>query len=234
MAKAKAQTHSNNPDAEITAISKVYDALSDLDTAAQSRVIRYVTRRLALADVFERNEDNMQDEDLSTPHQSIRFRAEPDQPLVEAVALREGATRRNATPGDDSLEEGISPVALKWMKRSDISAEKLSRFFTIGVDEIDLVAKKVPGKNKAEKFRSVLLLKGVAAYLGTGMAKIDHKTLKQAAGDYGADPRNNLTTYVKNMSAAVSGTAATGYTLTARGLTEARELILEMIEGKSK
>ncbi len=50
--------------------------------------------------------------------------------------------------------------------RNGLTAKGLSGVFSLGVDEIDLIAKNVPGKSKTDRTHSVLLLKGVAAYLG--------------------------------------------------------------------
>jgi hypothetical protein len=232
-AKGKKDIRSPEADAEIMAMSRIYDALDGLDSTAQSRVIRYVAGRLGLSEVMERGEDSV-GEAFRTRRTTIEPKQEPEVDAQLSRSASERANGRGAAPGEDeSLEMGLSPVALKWMKRGDISSDKIAKFFTIGVEEIDLVAKDVPGKNKAEKFRSVMLLKGVASYLGSGQPKVDHKALKEAAGHYRADPGKNVTTYIKNMGAEVSGTAATGYTLTPRGLAEAQELIRSMIDGKA-
>ena len=87
--------------------------------------------------------------------------------------------------------EGVSPVALKWIARNKLDPSQLGAAFSLGVDEIDLVAQKVPGKNKKDqrsflKMRSVFLLDGIAAYLGTGVPRFTHEQVKEACVHYGA------------------------------------------------
>ncbi len=57
---------------------------------------------------------------------------------------------------------GINAVAQKWMRRNGLSASQLSSLFSLDLDDIDLVAASVPGKNNRQRLRSVALLKGVA------------------------------------------------------------------------
>jgi len=194
-----------NSDHEITAINIVYDALKDLEPAAQRRVLEYVDSRLHVP--------SPDDE----PHPQPAAGAK-DRPLAPSERPADAAR------ADDS--EGISPVAIKWMKRSGLTAESLSPFFSLGVDEIDLVAKKVPGESKKDRMHSVLLLKGIAAYLSTGVARVTHKQAKEACLHYNAyDPANFAAHLKKSFAAEVAGNKQSGYTLTARGLTNATEII---------
>ena len=118
------------------------------------------------------------------------------------------------------------------MKRNGLKADQLSSMFSLGVDEIDLVAKKVPGATKKDRMRSVFLLKGVAAYLGSGTARVSHDQIKEACLHYDAFDNTNFSKYLKTMSSEVSGGKEAGYTLTARGLTEATELIRKELTPK--
>ncbi len=192
-------------DQEITAINIVYDALKDLEPAAQKRVLEYVASRLHVP--------SPDDESHPTPAADTKDRtlAPPERPID--------------TQGTDD-SEGISPVAIKWMRRSGLTAQGLSPFFSLGVDEIDLVAKKVPGESKKDRMHSVLLLKGIAAYLSTGVARVTHEQAKEACLHYDAYDSANFAAHLKKSFAAeVAGNKQSGYTLTARGLTNATEII---------
>jgi hypothetical protein len=203
-------------DPEITAISLVYSALKDLNADSQQRVIDYVSAKLDLstrppvlpaAQGFE----------TTSMHEELTA---PTTPAVESLAA------------DSDELEGISPVAIKWMRRNDLSAATVSRIFSLGIDDIDLVAKKVPGDTKTKRVRSVFLLKGIAAYLSTGAARMTHEQVKEACLHYDAYDSTNFAKYVKTLSAEVSGTKESGYTLTSRGLAAATETIKEMTAGK--
>ncbi len=125
-------------DPEIVAIGVVYDALKDLDPSARARVLNYVAKKLGAASALNEEEP---------------LRGREDQ--AQAPSLPPPA----AGPEQDDAE-GVSPVALKWMRRSGLTSTGLSLLFSLGVDEIDLVANKVPGENRKDRMRSVLLRRG--------------------------------------------------------------------------
>ena len=118
------------------------------------------------------------------------------------------------------------------MRRTGLPGDKLSALFSLGVDEIDLVAKSVPGQNTKEKLRSLILLLGIASYLGTGVARTDYSKLKLAMQHYGIDPGKNMSTYLKDFAPESSGSVSGGFALTARGMNSATELIKEMVGRK--
>ncbi len=200
-----------SPDPEITAIAAVYNALKDLDPEARARVIEYVAKKLGVAHAAgeRRQSSTAGDEHAQAPS------------LPSPAASEESEEY-----------EGISPVALKWMRRSGLTSSELSALFSLGVDEIDLVAKKVPGENKKDRMHSVLLLKGIAAYLSSGVARVTHEQLKEACLHYDAYDLANFASYLKSFAAEASGTKGSGYTLTARGLTNATEIIKTLVSAK--
>jgi hypothetical protein len=199
-------------DPEFTAMHSVYVALKDLDAPAQNRVLDYVFRRLS----------------LTRDYGVADFQADSGGTAGAAVQAS-GEQVQQAQRGEeaDGLE-GISSVAQKWIRRNGLTTKTLSNLFSLGVDEIDLVANKVPGKNKKQKLRNIVLLLGVASYLGTGAARINNPRLKEACGHYGAQDPTNFARYMKELSAYVTGNREGGYSLTPKGMTAATELVKEM------
>lgn len=191
-------------DPEITAISEVYIALKDLDSDARARVLNYVSRK------FNISSYSIQDEDINLPA-----------PTPPSSSVEVGNH-------DDELE-GISPAGRKWIARNGIAPSKLMTIFSLGIDEIDLVSKSVPGTKKAQRMKNVFLLKGIAAYLGTGAPRFTHEQMKEACLHYDAFDAPNFSTTFKSMAADVSGGKDTGYTLTARGMAEAAKLVKGML-----
>src|SRR5262249_23362750 len=126
---------------------------------------------------------------------------------------------------DNGALDGVSPVAKKWITRNGLNPHKLSAVFSLGVDDIDVVAKTVPGKSKRERLRSVFLLKGVAAYLSTGAARFTHEEVKETALHYDAFDAGNFAVHFKSLSSEVAGNKDGGYTLTARGLAAATDSV---------
>lgn len=206
-------------DPEVSAINAVVTALRDLDPPTQQNVIDYVVRR------FKLRASSMEDA-WTTPPPAPDAGPEPQEVLEEKPGTK-------GDQGDDGLE-GISPVARKWMSRNGFKTTDLSKLFSLGIDEIDLVAPKVPGKGKKNRMRSVLLLKGMAAYLGTGAARVNHEPVKDACVHYQAYDMDNFAKYLKQMAAEVGGSKETGYTLTPRGITAATELIKQIVSPTTK
>lgn len=196
-------------DVELNAMRTVYGALKGLDSAAQNRVLDYVMRRLGM----QRGSS-----DHAVEHFSERVRG------TEKIREQEPNTDAEAEEG----LEGISPVAQKWMKRNALTASELSSLYSLGVDDIDLVASTVPGKGTKEKMRNVLLLKGIAAYIGSGAARISDDKLREACGHYGAYDSTNFSKQIISLGAEVTGNKESGYTLTSRGVTEATKLIKQL------
>jgi hypothetical protein len=196
-------------DPEIEAIGVVHDTLQGLDAAAQQRVLDYVARKLLLRPPAGAPEPP-------------RYSAEDPSalPAKAHTALQEGAASDNL--------EGVSPIAMKWMKRNGLTAAAISKLFSLGGDEIDLVAQTVRGKSKRDRMHSVLLLKGVASYLSTGAARFTHEQVKEACLHYDAYDSTNFARYMRAFAPEVSGSKDSGYTLTARGLAAATDLIKEI------
>jgi hypothetical protein len=200
---------------EIDAYRAVYLALKALDSAAQLGVLRYSAEMLGLK--FE------------IPSAGDRRSSDYE----ENQTSDSGANASISDTQTSEDVEGINAVALKWMRRSNLNPKNLQKLFSLGIDEIDLVAKSVPGNSKRERMRHVLLLKAIAAYLGTGAARVTYEQLKEAALHYSAYDATNFAAHIRSFAPDVGGTKESGYTLTARGLTAATDLIREMLPSKS-
>lgn len=213
MAAKKQQTNAN---IEISAIGTVYEALKSLEEKAQRRVLDYVANMLGLGSALPppaRTNDNEFPGNLDTESASVDAKSDALESSVDGA-------------------EGISPIALKWMKRSGLSTKDLAKLFSLGGDEIDLVAKDVPGKSVKGRARNVILLKGMAAYLGAGAARITHDQIKEACIHYKAFDSTNFATHLKSIAAEVSGNKESGFSLTARGMASATEVIQEALHSK--
>lgn len=208
-------------DPELDAMRQVHAALSQLqDPDAQIRVLEYVTKRLALH---------------SAAYREPPFTREPES-VHSPEPKHEPDTQRRPTPkhtgsAEGAELEGVSPVAQKWVKRNGLVESQLNQLFTLGLDNIDLVAKIVPGRTVTDKLRNVALLEGTAAYLSTGIARIPHDKLRETAGHYKALD-TNFAKNMKRLASDVVGTQAGGFTLTTRGLSAAGDLIKEMTTPK--
>jgi len=209
----------NEVDPEISAIGFVFNALRGLDSASQARVLDYVALKLGVRSISP----------AQTTAESQKSTPEPAQ--LE-VTVPEDAAHPTERDDDDESLEGISSVAKKWMRRSSLSPTALSKLFSLGIDDIDLVAKAVPGESKKERMHSIFLLEGIAAYLGTGVARFTHEKVKEACLHYDAFDNANFAKHYRDFSTEVSGSKDSGYTLTARGISAATDLIQQMASQK--
>src|SRR5215472_798729 len=212
---SKKQTNALDP--EIAAMGIVHKALQGLAQEAQIRVLNYVADKLGI------HLSQQESGHLSLPN--------PPEPPEDSHPHEPPPAER---AGPEEVLEGISPVAKKWMSRNGLGASPLSTVFSLGVDEIDLIAEDVPGRNKKDRMRSVLLLKGIAAYLGTGAARFTHEQIKEACLHYDAYDSANFATHLKSFSGEVTGSKESGYNLTARGLSAAAELLKQMLNLEKK
>ena len=203
--------------AETEAMKTVYGALRPLEKQTQQTIIEWVTRRLALEPSGAAPKKKSSAKDLDGEGFEV--------PVVEV----DGDTEDDIVPLEGDALEGISPVGIKWVRRNKISSKELSELFSLGLDDIDFVAKKVPGETNKDRLKNVLLVKAMAGYLGNGAPRVTHEDLKTAAEQYDAYDGKNFATYMKSFSREVHGSKSTGYVLTAAGLTEARVLIEGMI-----
>jgi hypothetical protein len=204
-------------DPEFVAMQKVYLALKDLDSAAQNRVLDYVLNRLSIT---------REDWSLERPGSSFSPRALAEETLEAPEKVVEERSDHEEELG------GISSVAQKWIRRNGLKDGQLTKLFTLGLDQIDLVAKKVPGQSKRQKMRNIILLTAAASYLGTGTPRVAYDNLKDALTHYNAYDGTNFAAYMKDFGSEVSGSKESGFTLTARGLAEAAELIITMTSTK--
>ncbi len=212
-------------DLEIKAMRDVFSALKGLDADAQARVMNYVDQRLGLKRSRQTVTPDVKDSRRQSEEEIVEVRATDEMEVEDTDPVA-------ATPSDeDSALEGVSPVAKKWMRRNGLTEAQLSSLYSLGVDEIDLVAKAVPGASAKERLRSVLLLQGIAAYLSSGVPRIENDRLKEATKHYDADVGGNFVRELKACASEVAGSRSeANLTLTTRGLNSAKDLIKSMTQ----
>jgi len=208
------ETIENDSDPEIVALSSVIRALKSLESSVQVRVLRYAAERLGIGIGIG-----------ASVYASDAGRAE------ESLQLdRRDQEEETGADASTDTNDGISSVALKWMRRSGVTVKELAQFFSVGGEEIDFVAENVPGTNKKERMHNVILLKSIAAYLSGGVARVSYEQVKEACLHYAAFDSTNFAQYLKSFSAEVGGNKESGYTLTPRGLTVATSLLKSLLK----
>jgi len=200
-------------DEEFRAMGTVYGALKSLDADSQRRVLDYVASKLGVT-AQAKTQPRLTEVAVDSPHSSY-----------------EEAHFEPSRDVDSADVDGVSPAGKKWITRNDFDIVALGKLFSIGGDEIDLIAKAVPGKSIRERMKNVFLLKGVSSYLSTGAARFAYEDAKEACLHYKAYDSSNFAAHLKAYSGEVGGTKETGFSLTNRGLSAATDLISSMIKG---
>ncbi len=217
-------------DPELQAMVRVFAALKDLDSDAQNRVLEYVERRLGLNRIAAKHGAEISGTEVPAPDRTATEEEQRGTTRSSAEADRQG----DEEEADAGELEGISPVARKWMRRNGLSAARMSELFSLGIEDIDLVATRVPGESARERMHNVMLLQGIASYLSGGVPRIDSERLREAMRHYDADVGGNFNRDVRLWAAEITGTRAAGdLTLTTRGLNAAKDLIKEMTQDES-
>ncbi len=197
-----------------------YEALQGLEPEVQKRVLNYVAEMLNLSPWATASTDA-----YKTPHS-----AEGSNSASNSTFPVNGSVPSDS---EDGLE-GVNSVAKKWMTRNGLTANQLGTIFSLGIDEIDLVAQSVPGTSKKTRTRNVTLLKGIAAYLSSGAARVTFDQIKEACVHYDAFDSPNHAKYLKDMISELNGSKESGYSLTPRGMTAATDLLKEMMSPEKK
>jgi hypothetical protein len=133
-------------DPEITAIGAVYAALKELPPDAQSRVLEFVRAKLGISSTS----------DAAHEAQSSSRTDWTRRPESGGAPERGEADVTDDAGGEF---EGVSPVAKKWMARNGLQPNQLSIIFSIGGDEIDVIAKAVPSTTTKDKMHNVFYLR---------------------------------------------------------------------------
>ncbi len=199
--------HMAEMEPEIVAMSAVYAALKGLEPDVQQRVLGWIAAKLKI--------DN-----------SLKTQQRDDEQNFSGSVIAHEPEIEDAV----GILDGVSAVAKRWITRSALRPDRLSTLFSLGGEEVDLIANAVPGAKKKDRMHNVFLLKGVAAYLGTGAARFTYEQIREACLHYDAFDVSNFATYLKSFSGEVTGNKESGYTLTPRGLANATDIVKQLIQ----
>ena len=214
-------------DPEVAAISAVHAALKVLDPAARSRVLEYVSSMLAIP------LSQSQHGNGSNSEKGGKESAMADERKNKSESQVPPPSERDVEEVDEDTSP-VSPVAKRWIRRNGIDAARLEELFSLGIDDIDLIAKAVPGSSKKEKMQNVFLLKGIASLLSNGAARFTHEQVREACLHYSSWDADNFSNYLKGFSSNVTGSKEKGYSLTTRGLSAATQLVKGMTVASAK
>ena len=199
-------------------MSAVYTALQPLRPQVQAWILDAVIARLGLEGT------------RASPGSQEAVSGEPA-PMASPVLKTNAEDPKDASSEQRAAGslEGVSSVAQRWLSRTGLSSPRLGDVFSLDFDEIDLVARSVPGENKKARMRSVLILKAIASYLSSGVPRVPYEKVREACIHYDAYDGDNFAAYLKSLAKEIAGTKEVGFSLTPSGMTAASLLLKQMM-----
>ena len=134
---------------------------------------------------------------------------------------------------ESSIPQAVLPRFKNTAKRVGVELEKLEALFDFNADPFGLHAVSVPGKNNAEKTRSVALLAAARSYLATGAWSADWQEVKALCVDQNCYDLANYSITLKKGAGNLFKSVEPGkpIELSSAGIKDAEKLLKTLIEG---
>jgi hypothetical protein len=127
-------------------------------------------------------------------------------------------------------EGGISGKGLLWMKKNALTREQLEHVFSIDSDSIDVITSNLPGKSKRQQTVQAYVLCGLKSFLRTGETSFSDKEGRELCDKkVGCYDSPNHSNYMKAFGNFLSGSKETGWKLTNPGLSEAAQIVKQLM-----
>jgi len=139
-------------------------------------------------------------------------------------------------PEESSIPQAVLPRFKNTAKRVRVELEKLEALFDFNVDPFGLHAITVPGKNNADKTRSVALLAAARSYLATGAWSADWQEVKSLCVDQNCYDLANYSMNLKKRAGTLFKSVEPGkpIELSSAGIKEAEKLLKGLVEGTAQ
>ncbi len=136
---------------------------------------------------------------------------------------------------ESNIPQAVLPRFKNTAKRVGVDLEKLESLFDFNADPFGLHAVTVPGKNNAEKTRSVALLAAARSYLATGAWSADWQEVKALCVDQNCYDLANYSVALKKGAGTFFKNVEPGkpIELSSAGIKEAEKLLKALAEGST-
>jgi hypothetical protein len=134
---------------------------------------------------------------------------------------------------ESNIPQTVLPRFKNTAKRVGVELEKLEALFDFNADPFGLHAVAIPGKNNAEKTRSVALLAAARSYLATGSWSADWQEVKALCVDQTCYDLANYSGNLKKGAGSIYKSVESGkpIELSSAGIKEAEKLLKTFAEG---
>jgi hypothetical protein len=121
--------------------------------------------------------------------------------------------------------DGICLKAVGWMNKNQITQEQLEHVFSIDADAIEIIASKMPAKERTVQVVQAYILCGIAAFLKTGDLGFLDEDARKFCEKAGCYKKDNHSKSFKIFGNSISGSKNTGWRITNPGLVEGAKVI---------
>lgn len=159
---------------------------------------------------------------------------------IKAPPATAPTLQRPAAPAAVQHDSSIPPMVLPRFKnaakRIGVELEKLEALFDFNVDPFSLHAVTIPGKNNADKTRSVALLAAARSYLATGTWSADWQEVKALCVDQNCYDLANYSVTLKKGAGSWFKNVEPGkpIELSSAGIKEAEKLLTTLAGGAAE
>jgi hypothetical protein len=154
-----------------------------------------------------------------------------DDATVADGRVKGGSGGSDSTNDDAGGGGEFNTKAARWMQRNKITEEQIANVFHIEADAVELIADKIPGAKQGDKVINTYVLVGIRELLKTGEPRFVDELARVECERMGTHGKTNHATILKTPGNNMTGSAKTGWTLTAPGLTTGAELVKELAGG---
>jgi hypothetical protein len=135
---------------------------------------------------------------------------------------------QNSERGGDAVDDGDSDLPVKarqWMKKYDVTQERLNHVFHIENGSTEVIAHEAPGSSMKTMTINAYVLTGISQLLATGEAKFDDERARAVCKSMGCFDKGNHAKFMKEKGNVLSGSKESGWTLTGPGLKSGADLV---------
>ena len=144
---------------------------------------------------------------------------------VSVAAVGALPTPLGSNPANLGDRSGISPQALPWLTKNNLSKEELEQWFHFDQGTVTPLELAGGASNRSQQTINTYLIQGLAAFLATGEASFGDREARDLCERFGCYDKTNHAKFFAKFGNKITGSKSSGWKLTTPGLSAAGTLI---------